>query len=48
MSTETKDIRIEWDGPYSLTDIGYDKENMNYTCEAKFLNNEYKDFGILE
>jgi len=48
MSEKIKNIRIEWDGPYNLTDIGYDKDNMNYKGEINCLNNEYEDFGIYQ
>ena len=48
MNEKIENIRIEWDGPYGLTDIGYDEENMDYKGEARFLNNEYEDFGIYQ
>ena len=46
--TETKDIRIEWDGPYSLTDIGYDEKTGVYTNKNISVNDEYKDFGVYQ
>ncbi|MEA2018871.1 MAG: hypothetical protein U9N59_10525 [Campylobacterota bacterium] len=48
MIEEIETIRIEWDGPYSLTDIGYDKENFNYNNETSFLNDENKDIGVYQ
>jgi len=41
-----KDIRIEWDGPYTLQDIGY-IENHCYNG-ASLLNEVNKDVGIYQ
>lgn len=44
-----KDIRIEWDGPFNLKDIGYDENNENYSVTKKTtLNNKNIDFGIYQ
>ncbi len=48
MNNEIEKIRIEWDGPYSLHDIGYDEKEQNYKNEAIFLNDEHKDIGIYQ
>ncbi|BAF73242.1 hypothetical protein [Sulfurovum sp. NBC37-1] len=49
MNKKIENIRIEWDGPYSLTDIGYDETNENYKGKVNpSLCNEYTDFGIYQ
>ena len=40
-------IRIEWDGPYSLNDIGYDEEIYSYKT-SNILNDMSKDKGIYQ
>ena len=47
MNTKIENIRIEWDGPYSLIDIGYNEETGKYTLDD-ILNDECKDFGIYQ
>ena len=45
-----EEIRIEWDGPYSLEDIGYDEEsdrNKPYNKTDK-LNDDNIDYGIYQ
>ncbi|WP_294966380.1 hypothetical protein [Sulfurimonas sp.] len=45
-----KNIRLEWDGPYNLDDIGYVKGKYTYD-EEKFideLNQENRDYGIYQ
>jgi len=42
-----KNIRIEWDGPFSLKDIGYDEENETYR-KGVVLNDIDCDFGIYQ
>ena len=41
-----EDIRIEWDGPYNLNDIGYD-ESEGYKVST-VLNDDTTDFGIYQ
>ena len=48
MNNAIEEIRIEWDGPYSLTDIGYNEKKQNYTNKPKLLSDENKDFGIYQ
>ena len=45
-----KNIRIEWEGPFSLEDIGYDKENDNYKKSIKnpLLCNENTAYGVYQ
>ena len=42
------EIRIEWDGDYSLQDIGYSKKDDGYSLKKVKLNNEAIDFGIYQ
>jgi len=46
MGVKMNEIRIEWDGPYKLADIGYDKEK--YKIKNSKLNNPEKDYGIYQ
>ncbi len=48
MNTEIENIRIEWDGPYNLMDIGYDEETGKYKTKDISLNDDCKDFGIYQ
>ncbi len=44
-----QNIRIEWDGPYSLFDIGYDeKEDKYLSKKIEFLNDQKKDMGVYQ
>lgn len=45
-----KEIRIEWEGPYSLEDIGYSetKDKVNYKLAKAKLNDINKDFGVYQ
>ncbi|WP_457592529.1 hypothetical protein [Hydrogenimonas sp.] len=46
---EIKNIRIEWIGPYSLEDIGYDFNTDTYnSVKNSKLNNEDTDYGIYQ
>lgn len=42
-----ENIRIEWDGPYTLADIGY-LEDDKYSSKESKLNNKTKDYGIYQ
>lgn len=44
----TEEVRIEWDGPYSLNDIGYIEEKETYTSVSIKLNDSNKDYGIYQ
>jgi len=44
----TKEIRIEWDGVYSLEDIGYDVQTEVYSLKKATLNDESSDYGIYQ
>jgi len=48
MNTDVENIRIEWDGPYSLMDIGYDEKTGKYKNKDILLNDECIDFGIYQ
>jgi len=50
MSEKLNDIRLEWDGPYSLENIGYfeDKKTSGYALKNSNLNDEDKDYGIYQ
>jgi len=51
MAKRMKTIYIEWEGPYSLYDIGYDEKSNKahpYILKNAVLNNERKDFGIYQ
>jgi hypothetical protein len=49
MSTKIDNIRIEWDGPYTLKDIGYDEEKEDYKGKINpFLSNEYEGYGVYQ
>ena len=43
-------IRIEWEGPYSMKDIGYDWHEDEYKnlSKLKKLNDESKDYGVYQ
>lgn len=45
---DIEEIRIEWDGPYSLNDIGYVENKETYTTVNIELNDTKKDFGIYQ
>ncbi len=45
---ETKIIRIEWDGPYTLNDIGYDEETYTFNTTNIKLNEKKQDKGIYQ
>ena len=47
MNTKIENIRIEWDGPYSLSDIGYNEETEKY-IPSNMLNDKCEDFGIYQ
>ena len=40
-------IRIEWKGPYKLTDIGYDYDGENYMLKKAKLDDKI-DFGVYQ
>jgi len=44
----TEVIRIEWDGPYSLYDIGYIEDKETYTTVNIKLDDSNKDYGIYQ
>ncbi len=49
MNEKIENIRITWDGPYGLTDIGYDEANNNYKGKVNpSLSDECEDFGIYQ
>jgi len=44
-----KNIRIEWDGPFNLFDIGYNENEERYSLtEETTLNNEKVDYGVYQ
>ena len=43
-----EDIRIQWEGPYSLTEIGYKEETDRYIFNNAKLNDDTIDFGIYQ
>jgi len=42
------DIRIEWEGSFSLYDIGYNDKNKKYELTKAKLNDKYKDYGVYQ
>jgi len=42
------DIRIDWEGPFSLYDIGYIEKEDKYIIKNSKLNNESRDYGIYQ
>lgn len=43
-----RNIRIAWDGPFSLTDIGYIEKEEKYNISESKLNDDAKDYGIYQ
>ena len=43
-----KIIRIEWEGPYTLFDIGYIEENDQYKLSNAKLNDDKIDYGLYQ
>lgn len=43
-----QDIRIEWEGPFSLYDIGYNEEKDSYELKNAKLNNDSIDYGVYQ
>jgi len=41
------EIRITWEGPYNLADLGYNKEDEKYDTSSK-LDDQKKDYGIYQ
>ena len=41
-------IRIKWDGPYNLNDMGYDEKEEKYIKSNRNLDNKSSDFGIYQ
>ena len=42
------EIRITWEGPYSLADIGYNEEEEKYNIKNSKLNDKKVDYGIYQ
>jgi len=46
---ENIDICVEWEGPFSLEDIGYDENSNKYSISKELpLNDDKKDYGIYQ
>jgi len=42
------DIKIEWEGSYSLKDIGFNESEYTYSLKDAILNDEAIDYGIYQ
>ncbi len=48
MKQKTVNIRLEWEGDFSLEDIGFDFETKKYSLKNAKLNDKNRDFGLYQ
>jgi hypothetical protein len=48
MKRETINIKFEWEGSFSLKDIGLEFETKKYSLKNAKLNNKNRDFGLYQ